>query len=384
MQLFDRYVFRNILIATVFTAVILAAVIFLTQSLRFLELVMEAGASSSTFWTLTFLALPRFFEIILPLALMGAVLFVYNRMTGDSELVVVRAMGFGPLRLAQPAIVLACLACGFLWFMTMYGAPKSLAMMQEKRQEVKAQFSTLIFREGVFNQVGRGLTVYARKREADGTLLGLMIHDGRESQPHPVTVLAKRGVIVAGDDGYEVLVYDGTRQEYDAQKQVLNRLNFERYTLDFPDSERQDARWQQPDERTVFELLNPDPENARDQESLRDFQIELHRRIVGPLLALAFVLISCASLLIGPVDRRGQLKRIIIAAALVVVIQGLYIASYNIARQNIFGLVLMYMLALLPILAGFFILSGFGDYVRRALFYKTGADAPASEGQVVS
>ncbi len=370
MKLFDRYVFKNLLVATVFTAAILAVVIMLTQSLRFLELVMEAGASSGVFWMLTFLALPRFLEIILPLALMGAVLFIYNRMMADSELIVIRAVGFGPSRLARPAVILSCIAACALWGVTMWVAPKSLAAMQMKRQEVKAQFSTLIFREGVFNRVGNGLTVYARKRADDGTLLGLMIHDSRPEQPNPVTVLANRGVLVAGEKGYEVLVYDGTRQEYNAEKQILNRLNFERYTIAFPDKDPIDERWQEPNERTIFELLNPDPSLVLDEDSLREFKIEIHRRVVSPLLAVAFTLIACALLLIGPVNRRGQVRRIISAVMIVVCIQGIYIASLSIARQSNIGFVMMYGLALLPILSCGFLLSGFGDYVRRGLFYK--------------
>ena len=102
MNIFDRYIFKNLVIATVFIAVTLAAVIFLTQSLRFLELVIESGASSGSFWVLTLLALPRFFEIILPLSLMAAVLFLYSRMTSDSELIVVRSVGYAPSTLARP------------------------------------------------------------------------------------------------------------------------------------------------------------------------------------------------------------------------------------------------------------------------------------------
>jgi lipopolysaccharide export system permease protein len=83
----NRYIFKNLFLATVFIAVTLAAVIFLTQSLRFLELVINSGASGGAFWMLTMLALPRFFEIILPIALMAGIIFTYNRMTADSELV---------------------------------------------------------------------------------------------------------------------------------------------------------------------------------------------------------------------------------------------------------------------------------------------------------
>jgi hypothetical protein len=103
----NRYIFKNLFLATVFIAVTLAAVIFLTQSLRFLELVINSGASGGAFWMLTMLALPRFFEIILPIALMAGIIFTYNRMTADSELVVMRGLGLSPLQQAKPALVLA-------------------------------------------------------------------------------------------------------------------------------------------------------------------------------------------------------------------------------------------------------------------------------------
>ena len=62
-MIFTRYLFRNLLFATLFTAVTLAGIVMLTQSIRFLELIVESGASSLSFWIVTFLALPRFFEI---------------------------------------------------------------------------------------------------------------------------------------------------------------------------------------------------------------------------------------------------------------------------------------------------------------------------------
>lgn len=368
MKIFDRYIFRNLLVATVFIAVTLAVVILLTQSLRFLELVIESGASSSAFWMLTLLALPRFFEVILPLSLMAATLFIYSRMTGDSELVVVKSVGYAPSMLARPALILALMFTVLLLAITLWLAPKSLSTMQQMRQMIKAQFSSLLFRESVFNQVGKGLTVYVRERGDQGSLYGLMIHDERDSSKASTTVLAKRGTLVSVKEGYEVVVFEGTRHEYSEGK--LKRLNFNRYTIDLPDSDPVRQRWAEPDERTIFELLNPDPSERRDLESLRDFKIEIHRRIASPLLAVVFTLISCASLLIGPIDRRGQIRRIIMAVLIVVFIQGLYIVSYNFARQSDFGLVLMYSLIIGPLCAALFIISGFSENIRRRLLYR--------------
>lgn len=371
MKIFDRYVFKNLFVTTLFVSVTLAVVILLTQSLRFLELVIESGASSSSFWVLTLLALPRFFEIILPLSLMSAVIFVYNRMTMDSELVVVRSVGYSPMSVTKPALYLALIVTIFLWGMTMWAAPKSLSSMQQMRQVIKAQFSSFLFREGVFNRAGQGLTVYVRKRADDGEMQGLMIHDSREKARNASTIIAQRGVIVANEagDGHQVLVFDGSRQEYDPKSDVLHRLNFERYTIDLPDGGPVRQRWSEPDERTIIELLNPDLENKRDVAALRDFKVELHRRIVGPLLAPVFCLISCCALLLGPVDRRGQGKRIAVAIGSVVVIQGLFLAGFNLARNTDWGLLFIYLLICVPLVFSVFILSGIGEQVRRKIFF---------------
>ncbi len=370
MRFFGFYLPKNLFVATVFISVTLAVVIFLTQSLRFLELVINSGASSASFWVLTFLALPRFFEIILPLSLMAATIFTYNRMTMDSEIVVMRSSGLSPYALARPALVLAFSVTVLLWVITMWAAPASLNNMQQMRQVIKAQFSTLLFREGVFNAVMPGLTVYMRERTPGGEMRGLMIHDSREKNENPSTVLAQRGVIVATDDGHQVLVYDGSRQEFDPKSEALHRLNFERYTIDLPDSGPVRQRWREPDERTIFELVNPDFADKRDRESLRDFNVEIHRRFASPLLALVFTLIALNALLIGPADRRGQGRRISLAIASTVVIQGLFLAAFNVSRQANYGLIFMYVLIFIPLILNMFFLTGLSEKLRRRLLYR--------------
>jgi len=350
MKLFDFYLFKNLFIATVFVGLVLTVVIFLTQSLRFLELVIDSGASSFSFWILTFLAIPRFFEMILPLSLMAGTLFVYNRMIMDSELIAMRAVGFSPLILSRSAILLAFLATVFLWSMAFWFVPKASSGMQEMRQVIKAQFSNFLFREGVFNRVGDGLTVYVRERTSDGEMHGLMIHDAREKNKNPSTVIAKKGILVAADEAHEVLVYEGSRQEFDKKTQTLNRLNFDRYRIELPNSSPVSKRWAEPDERTLFELLRPNLQNERDVASLREFKVEIHKRLAAPLLALAYTLIACTVLLLGPVDRRGQTLRITAGILTVMVIQGLFLAAFNIARESDGGLFLMYGLVLLPIM----------------------------------
>ena len=64
-----RYILRQLFEATVFITIVLACTIWLTQSLRFVELIINRGLSLGAFLYLTSLLLPSFLVIILPVAL---------------------------------------------------------------------------------------------------------------------------------------------------------------------------------------------------------------------------------------------------------------------------------------------------------------------------
>lgn len=356
MRIVDRYMLRNVLLATVFVTLVLATLILLTQSLKFLELVIGAGASGLSFWALTFLALPKFMEVILPLGLMAAVLFVYNRLTMDSELVVLRALGFSPLRLARPALVLSAVLALFLFIVMGWIAPLTNATLQSLRVQIKAEMSTLLFREGVFNQAGKGLMVYLRDRNRKGELQGLVIYDHRDPQKAASVVIANRGVLVSTDEGQQVLVYEGSRQDYDSRNKVLKRLEFDQYTIDLPEPGPARVRWIEPEERSFHRLLNPNLKDAQDRSHRREFILEINKRFLTPLLVPSFTVIGLCFLLIGPLDRRGQSRRILLAIGIVVLVEALFLGAYNFSKQSDFGLPLMYVIVLTPLLTGLLLL----------------------------
>lgn len=356
VRLFERYILKHLALATLLVGCALTAVIFLSQSLRFLELVMASGASAASFWLLTALALPRFLEIIVPLALMAATVFVYNRMNLDSEIVALRAAGAGPLALARPALVAAGAVTLALWIVTAWIAPASVAQMQNLRQIVKSQYSALLFREGVFTSPAEGITVFVRAHRGSGALEGIVIHDTRPENRLPVTILARRGAVAVEPDGERIVVYDGSRQEYDPDKRILRKLDFERYTVALPSEAPVGPRRRDADERSLTELLHPDPAEIADPRTRRQFHIEAHKRLAAPLLAPAFVVCALAFLLVGPMDRRGQAGRIALCVASVVVLEALFLVAYNLCRQSDSALPLLYATALGPLAAGLYAL----------------------------
>lgn len=357
MKIFDRYMFKNLMVATLFIAFVLTIIIFLTQSLRLLDLVLNTGLSGSTFWILTLLALPRFFEVILPIAVMAATLFIYNKMNIDSEITAMRATGYSPYLLGRSGIKLAALITLILWVIAMWITPLSMSKMHKMRTALTSEISSILFKEGIFNQVGSGLTIYIKERTENGELAGLMIHDTRDENALPSTVLAKRGLMIMENNTQQIVVYDGSRQQFDPQSKILQRLAFDRYTIDIPMNGTTDTRWSEPEERTINALLNPDLNNPDDVKYLREFKVEIHRRITAPILALVYTLIALNFLLLGNYERRGQTKKIIACVIMTIILQGLYLAVYNIGKNADSGLALMYIMTIIPLLICVYLLS---------------------------
>lgn len=370
MQVFNRYIVKNLLLATTFITVTLSAVIILTQSLRFLELIIESGADTQTFWTLTLLALPRFWEVIVPIALMIATTFTYSRLKDSSELVIMRGTGFSPLKIARPAIMISVFFTLILWGITLWGTPHSLSYLQKIKHVVQSQFSVMLLHENVFNRLGKDFIVYVQDRDSSGTLSGVVIHDQSARDPYPSTILAKRGVLNEQDGAYQVIVYNGSRQSYNPETKILQRLDFERYIVDLPLTSEVQDRWKQPDERTLTELLNPDPTVVRDVEYTQKFKVELHRRFTAPLLALAFTLIAATALVMGPVQRNQNNWRTFFIIMGAILVQGLFIAVYNYAKNGPWGFIGMYIVPLAPIIGCLYLLSPWGEISRRRLLYK--------------
>ena len=370
MNVFNRYIVKNLLIATLFVMATLSAIIILTQSLRFLELIIDSGAGAGTFWTLTFLALPRFWEIIIPIAAMVATVFTYSRLKDYSELVILRSTGASPLKIARPALISAVMITSLLWVMTLWVTPKSLSGLQELRRLVKSQFSVSMLHEKVFNRLGKDFTVYINKRSADGTLHGLIIHDQSNRQPYPTTIVAERGILQEHEGDFKVIVYKGSHQSYNLKNQALQKLDFERYTVDLPLSNAINRRLKDADERTLQELISPEPSAKNNPKLMQSFRLEIHRRLATPLLAFTFIIIAASVFISGPTHRNPNNWRAGVAILSCITMQGLFIAAYNIAKNDYNAFIALYGVPLIPALFILFTMSHWGETFRRRVFYK--------------
>src|ERR1700727_1241695 len=99
---YSKYIVKNLVHSTLLITFSLTSIVWLTQALRFIDFIVNQGVSIIIFLTLTALLIPSLLFMILPPAMFCSVLFVYNKLRNDSELVVMQASGLSNWRLAKP------------------------------------------------------------------------------------------------------------------------------------------------------------------------------------------------------------------------------------------------------------------------------------------
>ncbi len=361
MPSFSRYVKRQLIVAMLLNACVLTGLILLVRSLRLIDYVINLGVSLASVLQLAALLAPSILGVLFPIAAFVAIMFTYNRLATDRELVVMRAAGVSQFQLAGPAMRLALLVMLIGYALNLYLTPLSYRAFKDLQYAYRNNFVGVLLREGRFNTPIDGVTVYVRARASSGELLGVLVHDKRNRQ-RPVTWMAERGLLVTSENTPQVIMFNGNRQEVDETSGQLSLVYFDRGSLDLDFLDQAlSARWLDPKERFLPDLFNPS-KSASDQRYADELVAEGHQRLANPLYTLAFAMIALASLLSGDFNRRGQTRRVLTAISLVMLLQVGGIGLSNWAA-NFTGLIpLMYGVPVAAILGSAYILS---RYPRR-------------------
>ncbi|MBC6440345.1 MAG: LPS export ABC transporter permease LptF [Rhodospirillales bacterium] len=309
MREHTSYILKQLLVMATGVILALTGVVWLSQSLRFLDFIINKGLSVLSFLRLTILLMPDVLTVIIPIATLCAVIYTYNRLTSDRELVVLRAVGISHWGLARPALLLGmiCTLIGFA--LSLYLMPAGFRTFKDEQAVLRNDFSHVLLKEGVFNTITDELTVYVRTRDDDGRLLGILVHDTSDSEL-VVTMMAVWGALVSRGNGPMLVLGQGNRQEVSDVDRSLQMLYFDSYTLDLsPLVEEPGERYREPKERYLHELVR-EPQTSSEIQNYHELLAEAHRRIVTPFNALALALIGLAAMIAGEFDRRRQWARI--------------------------------------------------------------------------
>lgn len=318
-----------------FFALVLVLVYWVNRAVVLFDQLIANGQSAAVFLEFTALTLPNVVRIVLPVAAFAGTVYVTNRLSTESELVVVQATGYSPWRLVRPVMVFGAIVFLMSSILAHVLVPLSTARLADRTAEISENMTARLLSEGRFLHPAKGVTFYIREISSVGVLENVFLSDER-MEGRTVTYTAREALLVRGDTAPSLVMIDGMAQAFDVEGRRLSVTRFEDFAFDLDgliDSiGRNLAR---PNELSTPELLAASPEAQQRTGTTRDVLIaEAHERISNAMNGFVAPLIGFAILLLGGFSRFGIWRQIIAAILALIVIQMLTQAGQGMVRSN--------------------------------------------------
>ncbi|RCL81690.1 MAG: LptF/LptG family permease [Alphaproteobacteria bacterium] len=369
LNLFILYIFRQLFGPFILIMITMTGIAWLTQSLRFIDLIVIKGLPLNIFINLTILIIPKLLVTIIPFIGFLASLITYIRLNNESELISMKSAGINNFKIVLPALIFGISLGALSMTLENFASPYAYNKFKNLQYDIRNNYISILFQDKVFSSPIQGLTIFIKERDKLGDLQGILIHDARDKNKK-ISIIAEQGKIVSTPKGARFLLINGNRQEISKNKDI-SILYFNQYTLNVENySKVSSSRFKEASERNFYELLKPDKDI--DEIYKKEFIAEAHKRIISPLIIVIMVLLGAVMPIAGRFERKKSVKKIFypLAAALMMQIYIIVSPQMIIKYQNITFII--YILVFIIFFLVLFFISNKAKKIKDKLLYKYG------------
>ena len=324
----------------------LLIIVWLNHSLKVLELVVNKSASFTAFFKLSFLPLPLWLMVALPLACFCAIIWVIYRLVSDRELVVMQAAGISPIQFAIAPILFGLATTFILFVNSIILLPNAFSIFKQTQFEVRASIPKVLIQDKVFVDLGKDLTLYINKRKSEQEVNQVFIQDSRTDEVI-VTYTSESGAFKIIDNRPVFILTNGQRVETRRGSSEPATLNFATHSLDISQqTDGTNSRFIDANEESIADLMDRDKAET-------DFRFPqrlamAHYRLAAPLQAVALALLASAIMLVGRLTRANIIRRMVIAAIAGILLQTFVVLTRGMIADIPQSWPLIYLASLAP------------------------------------
>ena len=331
MRILDRYIVREIFRHALLGLVVFSFVIFIPQLVRLMELLVRHSGSGTQLAKLFLCLIPGVFTFTVPMAILVGVLLGLGRMSADSEIIALTALGIGRRRILLPVGVLAVTGVLITAAITLWTGPFALRAFRTIEADLVANQVSFQVQPRVFDERFPKTVLYVNDVSASGTQWhGVFLAEAGDENSSQLT-LAENAIVIAEPQlgKLELHLQGGATHEF-------NRLDPNHYSV---------TQFGQSDLPIEVTGLLPSKERALTNQERRLFQlwsdrgpnwrearVELHKRIAFPFACLFFALVAVP---LGSQPRRGgRAAGTLLAVLLIASYYLLFVFGAGLARQG--------------------------------------------------
>jgi LPS export ABC transporter permease LptG/LPS export ABC transporter permease LptF len=335
----DKLILLGIVPPFLIALSVLTFVVFAQYFGRLSELLITRNASIDVTLLLAGTMLPGVMIFSLPLSYLIGLLIGFSGLSGENQIVALRACGVPMRNMLKPILALGAIVAIFTGIMSLVVLPQTTYMFNNIKDRISLRAATSQAQPRVFNEDFPGIVFYLDDLSVDKQRWSKVFLVDSSDARSPRTMLAREGTWFsdAADSRLQLQLKDGTVYEVnpdDPSKDNVSvfaktdiPIEFNRAALTSAGGENS-KRIRKPVEQDTGELWRGNPTAA--PEDQLEQKIELHRRLAIPFTVLPFSLLGLA---LGISTKKGgRTYGFVLSLGLVLLFYTLFFNGIRIAR----------------------------------------------------
>ena len=331
MRILDRYIVREVFRHALLGLAVFTFVFFVPQLVRLMELFVRHSGSGGQVFALFLCIFPGVLTFTIPMAVLVGVLLGLGRMSADSEIIALTALGIGRRRILLPVGVLALTGTVLTLGMTLWLGPMALRTYRTMESDLLTSQVSFQVQPRVFDERFPRLVLYVNDVSASGTQWhGVFLAEAGGESGSRLTLAENAIVIPEPKQGkLELHLQGGTTHEFsrqDPERYSVTAFGKSDLPIEVTGLVPPQARQLSNAERPLRGLVNTNG------AGWREARVELQRRFAFPAACLVFALVAVP---IGAQPRRGgRAAGSILAVILIAGYYLLFVMGAGLARQG--------------------------------------------------
>lgn len=232
-SIIHRYIFREMFPPFGINLIFFSFIFLMTQIIQIMNLVVNHRVGLSVIGWMILYTLPFFMEFIIPMSVMMSVLLTFLRLSGDNEILAMKAGGLSLYDLLPPVFLFCILGAVLTAVMALYGLPWGRMSAKTLTTQVATSNIDIGIKDRTFNDGFKGVMLYVNKVDPRTRTLSDVFIEDQRTPDAIITVVAPRGQMESDADAHQFLLrlYDGTINQVDVKTRSVNTVRFDTYDI---------------------------------------------------------------------------------------------------------------------------------------------------------
>jgi len=310
MRILRNYLLKEFVVPLILVMCVLGFVITLIGTLGDIaNQVINRGVDILSLLKLLVLMTPYMFTYALPIALLVATLLAFGRLSGDNEIVAIRASGINLFQLAAPLLTLGLILSLVLVIFNNQISSYAHFAYRKTLMDIGIKNPTAAFEEGVFiNSFQKYIIFIYNVDHKKNRLNNVRIYEPQGEDKPTRTIVARSGEFITDSvkNTVKLKLMDGTSDEPDPESPTnFYKLNFKTYFMNLMLAQAKDKKklTKKPKEMTIQELRQEIDKLKKEGIDPTPNVIKITEKLTLAFSAFVFILLAIP---MGIITRRRE------------------------------------------------------------------------------